>query len=253
MKVLGIIPARFASTRLEGKPLKDIEGKTMIQRVYERCMLTLDEVIIATDDERIKNHVHSFEGKVIMTSPNHKTGTNRCLEALEILRKEKGFEPDVVINIQGDEPLLHPDQITKIVSCFKDDPKVELASLAMPAGKDADLNAHNGCFVVLDSNNDALYFSRSIIPYLRDIPKKDWAKNHNFLYHVGMYAYTPAALKRFAELEQSSLEIAESLEQLRWLQNGGKIRLALTEHETIAVDTQADLDRVRTIIRNSIK
>lgn len=253
MKVLGIIPARFASTRLEGKPLKDIEGKTMIQRVYERCMLALDDVVIATDDERIKDHVNSFHGNVVMTSENHKTGTNRCLEALEIVKHKKGFDPDVVINIQGDEPLLHPDQINKIVSCFKDDSKVELASLAMLAGKDADLNTHNGCFVVLDSNNDALYFSRSIIPYLRDIPQKDWPRAHDYLYHVGMYAYTPSALKKFAELAQSSLETAESLEQLRWLQSGGKIRLAITEHETIAVDTQADLDRVRAIIRNSNK
>lgn len=251
MKVLGIIPARFGSSRLEGKPLKDIEGKTMIQRVYERCILTLDNVIIATDDERIKDHVTSFGGNVVMTSVDHKTGTNRCLEALEILKLEKNFEPDVVINIQGDEPLLHPDQINKIVTCFEDDPKVELASLAMPAGKNADLQSHNGCFVVLDSNNDALYFSRSIIPYLRDIKKEDWAKNHDFLYHVGMYAYTPSALKKFAELSQSPLEAAESLEQLRWLQSGGKIRLAITEHETIAVDTKEDLDKVREIIRNS--
>ncbi len=251
MKVLGIIPARYGSSRLEGKPLKDIEGKSMIQRVYEQCSLALDEVVIATDDERIKNHIDSFEGKVVLTSIHHKTGTNRCLEALEILKSNNGFEPDVVINIQGDEPLLHPDQIKKIISCFENDSNVELASLAMPAGEDADLDAHNGCFVVLDKNQDALYFSRSIIPYLRDIPKQAWAKSHPYLYHVGMYAYTPSALKRFAELKQSPLEIVESLEQLRWLQSGGKIRLALTEHETIAVDTQEDLERVRKIIRNS--
>lgn len=251
MKVLGIIPARYGSSRLVGKPLKDIEGKSMIQRVYERCILTLDKVVVATDDERIKSHVLSFGGDVVMTSAKHKTGTNRCLEALEILELKNGFKPDVLINIQGDEPLLHPDQIKNIISCFKNDSTVELASLAMPAGENANLEAHNGCFVVLDDNNDALYFSRSIIPYLRDIPKQEWAKKHPYFYHVGMYAYTPAALKKFAELPQSPLEIAESLEQLRWLQNGGKIRLALTEHETIAVDTQEDLDRVRAIIRNS--
>lgn len=251
MKVLGIIPARYGSSRLEGKPLKDIEGKTMIQRVYERCSIALDEVFIATDDERIKAHIESFGGKVVMTSKDHQTGTNRCLEALQKITNETQINPDVVINIQGDEPLLHPDQIKKIVSCFEADKKVELASLAMPAGENAELDAHNGCFVVLDENKDALYFSRSIIPFLRDVPKKDWAKNHEYLYHIGMYAYTPAALERFANLPQGNLEMAESLEQLRWMQNGGKIRLALSEHETIAVDTAEDLERVREIIRNS--
>tara|TARA_R110002124_G_scaffold181837_1_gene349254 strand:+ start:87 stop:848 length:762 start_codon:yes stop_codon:yes gene_type:complete len=249
MKVLGIIPARYGSSRLEGKPLKDIEGKSMIQRVYERCTIALDEVFIATDDKRIKEHVNSFGAKVVMTSKEHKTGTNRCLEAMEIIMNEEGLDPDVIINIQGDEPLLQPDQLKKLVACFEEDKNVDLASLAMPAGENAKLEEHNGCFVVLDENKDALYFSRSIIPYLRDFPKEEWAKNHQYLYHIGMYAYKPEALKLFANLPQNNLEISESLEQLRWLQAGKKIRIRLSTHETIAVDTQEDLEKVRAIVR----
>ena len=249
MKILGIIPARYGSSRLEGKPLKDIVGKTMIQRVYERCKRALDHVVVATDDERIYNNVKSFGGEVVITGVHHNTGTNRCLEALNIYTSQNDLKPEVVINIQGDEPLLHPDQIKKIVSCFEDS-SVQLASLAMPVNPEDNLETKNGCFVVMNKQLDALYFSRSIIPYFRDLPITEWAKHHTYYNHLGMYAYTPSALKNFAEMEQTPLEKAESLEQNRWLENGNSIRLAITEHDTIAVDTQEDLERVREIVRN---
>lgn len=249
MKVLGIIPARYGSSRLEGKPLKDIVGKTMIQRVYEQSSKALEHVIVATDDQRIYDTVKSFGGEVVMTGKHHNTGTNRCLEALEIYRSEYNLHPEVVINIQGDEPLLQPEQIDKILSCFTD-PNVELASLAMPINPEDVLAEKNGCFVVMTKKQDALYFSRSIIPFYRDLPQGEWPKNHTYYSHLGMYAYTPKALKRFAEMEQTSLEKAESLEQNRWLENGYAIRLAITEFDTIAVDTAEDLQKVREIIEN---
>lgn len=245
MKILGIIPARYGSSRLEGKPLKDIEGKTMIQRVYEQAGKALDHVVVATDDQRVYDEIISFSGKVVMTSSSHNTGTNRCLEALS---KYSDIKPDVVINIQGDEPLLEPEQISKVASCFKD-PTVEIASLAMPVKAGTELKENNGCFVVMDNTMNALYFSRSIIPFLRDLPLEEWSSNHTFYKHLGMYAYTPEALKRFANLEQTSLEQAESLEQNRWLENGFKLRMGITEFDTIAVDTQEDLDRVRAIVK----
>lgn len=248
MKTIGIIPARYGSSRLEGKPLKDIEGKTMIRRVYDQCKKALETVIVATDDERIFQEVLSFGGEAVMTDKNHSTGTNRCLEALDFIQAKNDIQFDVVINIQGDEPLLHPNQIEKISSCFLDE-SVELASLAMPVPANTNLQDHNGCFVVLNQKSDALYFSRSIIPFLRDYPIEEWSIHHQYYFHIGMYAYTPKALRKFAHLDQTSLEKAESLEQNRWLQSGGEIRLGLSEHETIAVDTQSDLNRVRKIIR----
>jgi 3-deoxy-manno-octulosonate cytidylyltransferase (CMP-KDO synthetase) len=245
MKILGIIPARYASTRLEGKPLKDIEGKTMIRRVYEQAQKALENVVVATDDDRIFKEVQSFGGEVIMTSSNHSTGTNRCLEALE---KYTLKNVDVVINIQGDEPLLDPIQIQNIAACFEDK-SVQLASLAMPVNPAEKLIENQGCFVIMDKNMNALYFSRSVIPFLRDLPKDEWAQHHTYYKHLGMYAYTPEALKTFASLEQTSLEMAESLEQNRWLQNGYKLRMGITEINTLAVDTAEDLEKVRSIVR----
>lgn len=246
MKVLGIIPARYASTRLEGKPLLDICGKPMIQRVYEQASILLKEVIVATDDERIFKAVEDFGGKVVMTSAKHTTGTNRCLEAYEVFASENDEVYDVIINIQGDEPLLDPEQIRLLISCFYED-TTELATLVIPVKEGEDL-FHGGVYVVLDIFKNALYFSRSVIPFVRDAVKADWTGKHTFYKHVGLYAFTPKALKEFASLQQTSLEKAESLEQNRWLENSRKIKVEVTTVDSIAVDTQEDLEKVREII-----
>lgn len=246
MKILGIIPARYGSTRLEGKPLMDICGKPMIQHVYEQAQKALTNVLVATDDVRIEKVVKDFGGNVVMTSDKHNTGTNRCLEAYEIFKSKSGVDFDVVINIQGDEPLLEPEQIKQLTSCF-DDKATEMATLVIPVKASENL-FEGGVFVVIDKNNYALYFSRSVIPFVRDANKDNWQQQHTFFKHVGMYAFTPKALEGFANLPQTSLEIAESLEQNRWLENGNKIKVAKTDFETVAVDTLEDLERVRKLI-----
>ncbi|MDY7394469.1 3-deoxy-manno-octulosonate cytidylyltransferase [Aureibaculum sp. 2210JD6-5] len=246
MKVLGIIPARYGSTRLEGKPLMDICGKPMIQHVYEQAKKALTDVLVATDDKRIEKTVKDFGGNVVMTSNKHNTGTNRCLEAYEIFKANAFIDFDVIINIQGDEPLLEPQQIKQIIACFEDS-RTEMATLVIPVNASENL-FEGGVFVVIDKNNNALYFSRSVIPFVRDADKNNWQQQHIFYKHVGMYAFTPNALQEFANLPQTTLEIAESLEQNRWLENGNNIKVAKTEFETIAVDTMEDLERVRNII-----
>ena len=246
MNVLGIIPARYASTRLEGKPLLDLCGKSMIQRVYEQAKKALKFVVVATDDERIKEEVIRFGGHVIMTSPYHTTGTNRCLEAYELFTKKSDQQFDVVINIQGDEPLLDPEQITSLVSCFEDI-EVEMATLVIPSSGEEDLKS--GVFVVLDKDLNAMYFSRSIIPNLRDELRENWTNNHRFYKHVGMYGFRGESLKKYSSLEESLLEKSEKLEQLRWLENGNKIRVAITNHKSIPVDTKEDLEKVRNVLQ----
>ncbi|MCK4562920.1 MAG: 3-deoxy-manno-octulosonate cytidylyltransferase [Flavobacteriaceae bacterium] len=242
MKVLGIIPARYGSTRLEGKPLVDICGKPMIQRVYEQAKKALDFVLIATDDERIEKVVKEFGGNVVMTSVSHSTGTNRCLEAYEVFIRESDKQFDVVLNIQGDEPLLAPAQIESLVSCFESS-DTEMATLVIPTLKNEDLNS--GVFVVFDKDFNAMYFSRSVIPAVRDEDKKKWSKKNTFYKHVGMYGFTPKALNRFAYLEQTTLENLEKLEQLRWLENGNQIKVAITTEISVPVDTMEDVERVR--------
>ena len=249
MKVLGIIPARYGSTRLQGKPLLDVCGKPMIQHVYEQTKKLLQYVIVATDDERIYKTVEDFGGQVVMTSTKHTTGTNRCLEAYEVFTKTNGLTFDVVINIQGDEPLLNPEQLRLLISCFYDS-ETEMATLVKPTKADDKL-FNGGVFVVLDKFKNALYFSRSVIPFVRDIDRTKWAKKHVFYKHVGMYAFKPNILKEFATLQQTSLELAESLEQNRWLENGRKIKVEITTIETIAVDTAEDLERVRNLIKKN--
>ncbi len=215
MNVLGIIPSRYASTRLEGKPLVDLDGKTMIQRVYEQAEKSLDQVIVATDDMRIEKVVKDFGGKVVMTSTNHTTGTNRCLEAYERYAERTDTSIDVILNIQGDEPLLNPEQITSLVKCF-DSMDVQMATLVIPTVKNEDLAS--GVYVVFDKNYNAMYFSRSIIPYHRDIVREKWSNEITFYKHVGMYGFTPKALVKFANLQETKLEKSEKLEQLRWLE-----------------------------------
>lgn len=245
MNVLGIIPARYGSSRLEGKPLLDICGKTMIQRVYEQAKKALNYVLVATDDERIEAEVKSFGGNVVMTSSNHSTGTNRCLEAYEIYSKNPEISFDIILNIQGDEPLLAPDQIHSLVSCF-DDKNAKMATLVTPANNQKELES--GVFVVFDRNYNALYFSRSVIPFVRDEKFEEWTSNNTFFKHVGMYGFTPNALSEFANLAETSLENSEKLEQLRWLENGNQIKVAITNHQSIPVDTLEDIEKVRKII-----
>ena len=241
MQFVGIIPARYASTRFPGKPLAGMLGKTMIQRVYERVSECLDSVYVATDDERIRQAVASFGGRVVMTSPDHQSGTDRCQEAVTIINGRY----DVVINIQGDEPFIHPSQIESIRSCFNN-PETQIATLIKPFqqsdGKEALFNP-NTPKVVVNSEGFALYFSRSVIPYCRGKNPDEWLDCQRYYKHIGMYAYRTEVLKEITRLPPSFLEKAESLEQLRWLENGYKIKTEITEIETIGIDTLEDLER----------
>lgn len=241
MKFIGIIPARYASTRFPGKPLADMKGKYMIQRVYEQACKVLDRVCVATDDERIFNAVQSFGGQVVMTSTEHRSGTDRCFEAYTNL----GGREDVVINIQGDEPFIKPEQIESLIACF-DSPQTQIATLVRPfeeaEGYEALANP-NSPKVVMNEHREALYFSRSIIPYLRGVEPTEWPARHTYYKHIGMYGYRADVLAWITRLPQSSLEMAESLEQLRWLQNGYTVKVGITTQETIGIDTPADLEK----------
>lgn len=251
MNFLGIIPARYGSTRLEGKPLADIEGKTMIQRVYEQASKAIADVYIATDDERIKEAVESFGGKAVMTSSNHNTGTNRCLEAFEMVSSNTHKKFDIVLNIQGDEPLLVPEQLEELMGCFSDS-RTEMATLITPVIRMEDLFNESEVFVVFNKDQFALYFSREVIPHIHGMHKTKWLENNTYHKHLGLYGYTAKALKTFAKLPQTNLELTESLEQNRWIENGGNIKLAVTKHDSIPVDTIDDLERVRKIVRESM-
>ena len=247
MKFIGIIPARYASTRFPAKPLALLGGKTVIQRVYEQVAGVLDEAYVATDDERIEQAVKEFGGKVVMTSVNHKSGTDRCYEAYT----KVGSGYDVVVNIQGDEPFIQPSQLEAIKNCFND-PSTDIATLVKPFtsadGFEA-LENVNSPKVVVNKNMNALYFSRSIIPYQRNKDKADWLAGHTYYKHIGLYAYRAEVLKQITSLPQSSLEVAESLEQLRWLENGYSIKVGISEVETIGIDTPQDLARAEEFLK----
>ena len=249
MKFLGIIPSRYASTRFPGKPLADMDGKTMIQRVYEQAGPTVDSLFVATDDERISDAVKSFGGNVILTSERHNSGTDRCYEAY--CKAGDGF--DVVINIQGDEPFIQPSQIELLKSCFSET-GTQIATLVKPFDKNGNFEQTifnpNSPKVVLNNNSEAMYFSRSIIPYVRGKEYTEWLNTHTFYKHIGLYAYKADILKEITALPQSSLEIAESLEQLRWLQNGYKIKVAVTNLETIGIDTPDDMVKALAYLRS---
>lgn len=238
MKILGIIPARYASTRFLGKPLADVNGKPMIQRVYEQAKKckALSDVLVATDDERIEKEVKKFKGKVVMTSSKHESGTDRCYEAMIIT----GEKYDAVINIQGDEPFIHPDQISKVAKCFTDK-NVQLATLVMKIDNTNELTNPNTIKVIINKKKDAIYFSRTAIPYYRGKDFSESVKLHTYYKHVGIYGYRTDILAEVIKLKRSSLEIAESLEQLRWLENGYKISVELTTHESHSIDTPEDL------------
>jgi 3-deoxy-manno-octulosonate cytidylyltransferase (CMP-KDO synthetase) len=240
MPIIGIIPARYASTRFPGKPLADIKGKSMLQRVYEQSKKSwmLDEVIVATDDERIAKHAKDFGAKVIMTRSDHPSGTDRCYEAYRL----NGKRYDYIINVQGDEPFLDPKQIDELVEIC--DGRTEIATQM------ARCNSHEVLFdpaevkIVMNGNREAIYFSRSVVPYLRNYDPKEWHERFEYYRHVGMYAFRSDVLEKLSKLKLSKLEKAESLEQLRWLEHGHKIRCVETEYESYCIDEPGDIEKV---------
>lgn len=248
MNFIAIIPARYASTRFPGKPLADMKGKPMIQRVYEQVKKTIDTVLVATDDDRIYEAVQKFGGNAVMTSVEHKSGTDRCREAYE----KAGNGEDVIINVQGDEPFIMPCQIEAIQECFTNDPTTQIATLVRKFVPEDGIEAlfnPNSPKVVLSNNNEALYFSRSVIPYIRGTEQTEWLQKGTYYKHIGMYAYKSDVLDAITRLPQSPLEKAESLEQLRWLQNGYKIKVGITRQETIGIDTPEDLAKALKYIK----
>ena len=245
MKFIGLIPARYASTRFPGKPLALLNGKPVIQHVYEQAAKVLDAVYVATDDERIYNKVLAFGGKAVMTSTEHHSGTDRIEEALE----KVGGDFDVVVNIQGDEPFIAQSQIETLCQCFVDK-ATQIATLGKPFECIEAAENPNSPKIVVDNRGYALYFSRSIIPFVRGTEQQDWLSKYPFLKHLGIYAYRTNVLKEITKLPQSSLELAESLEQLRWLQNGYRIKVGLTDVETVGIDMPDDLQRAEEFIRN---
>lgn len=244
MKFIGIIPARYASTRFPGKPLALLGGKPVIQHVYEKVAAVLEAAYVATDDERIYDVVKSFGGQVVMTRTDHKSGTDRIEEAIEKI----GGEWDVVVNVQGDEPFVAKSQLDTICHCF-DDPTTQIATLGKPFESMEAVQNPNSPKIVVDNMGFAMYFSRSVIPYVRGKEKSSWLTHYPFLKHLGIYAYRKDVLRQVTQLPQSSLEIAESLEQLRWLQNGFKIKVGTTDVETVGIDTPQDLERAEEFLK----
>ena len=240
MKILGIIPARYASTRFPGKPLVDINGKSMIQRVYEQAKkcTTLSEVIVATDDERIFDHVNQFGGVAVMTADTHQSGTDRCAEVAE-----QHPEYNVIINIQGDEPFIDPEQIAKVASCF-DESGTQLATLVKKIQTTEELYNFSSPKVILNTNSEAIYFSRSPLPHVRGSEPQQWLYHYTYYKHIGIYGYRSDVLQKITQLPVSSLEKAESLEQLRWIENDYRIKVAETDLETYAIDTPEDLKKL---------
>ena len=241
LKFIAIIPARYASTRFPGKPLAMLGGKSVIERVYGQVAGTVDEVVVATDDQRIYDAVRAFGGEVEMTSAEHRSGTDRCWEAY----CRHGHPHDIVINVQGDEPFIQPSQLEEIKRCF-DRPGTDIATLVKPFAPSDGLEAlenPNSPKVVLDAGMHAMYFSRSVIPYLRNVERTKWLETHTFYKHTGIYAFRTEILERVVALPQSELEKSESLEQLRWLENGYRIGVGISDTETIGIDTPEDLER----------
>ena len=241
MRILGIIPARYASTRLPGKPLADIGGRSMVQRVVEQASKapSLSAVVVATDDARVAAHVRSFGGAVVMTGPQHPSGTDRCKEAMDLVG-----DADAVVNIQGDEPFIEPEQIEELCAVLRQAPG-GLATLAQVVSDDRDLQDAGEVLITVDVHMDALYFSRAAIPFLRDPAPGPLHAQFRYLKHVGLYGYRSEVLERLVQLPPSSLEMAEGLEQLRWLEHGFKVRVGLSVHPSFCVDTPQDLEEAR--------
>ena len=243
MKFIGIIPARYASTRFPGKPLAILGGKPVSQRVYEQVVSVLGEAYVATDDDRIFQAVEQFGGRAVMTRNDHKSGTDRIEEAAQKLHTDA----DVIINVQGDEPFIQKSQLETVKHLF-DDPQTQIATLGKPFESMEAVENPNSPKIVTDINGYALYFSRSVIPYIRGKEQTEWLQHFPFLKHIGLYAYRREVLSQITKLPQSPLEIAESLEQLRWLQNGYRIKVGLTNVETVGIDTPEDLARAEQFI-----
>lgn len=248
MKFIGIIPARYASTRFPGKPLALLDGKPVIQHVYEKVAAALEAAYVATDDARIYDVVKSFGGQAVMTRTDHKSGTDRIEEAIEKI----GGNWDVIVNVQGDEPFVAKSQLDTICHCF-DDPTTQIATLGKPFTDMASVANPNSPKIVVDNQGFAMYFSRSIIPFVRGKEQSEWLLHYPFLKHLGIYAYRREVLQQVTQLPQSSLEIAESLEQLRWLQNGFKIKVGTTDVETVGIDTPDDLKRAEAFLKEQTK
>jgi 3-deoxy-manno-octulosonate cytidylyltransferase (CMP-KDO synthetase) len=252
MNVLGIIPARFASTRFPGKPLAMLGDKPIIRHVYDKSKEALKWVYVATDDQRIFDEVKSFGGKVVMTSTSHRSGTDRCAEALKIIENESAVKFDAVINIQGDEPFILPQQVSQLAELFKDSAS-QITTLVKEINNPEDIFDPNKPKVVLDMNGFAMIFSRSPVPFLRGLAKEDWPGDYIFYKHIGIYGYRASVLKEITHLPASDIEIAESLEQLRWLSNGYKIKTAITSHESIGIDTPEDLEKAINLYKSQGK
>lgn len=246
MNAVALIPARYASSRFPGKALIDLGGKTMIQRVYERAasLSAFSEVIVATDDTRIVEAVRAFGGKAMMTSPAHRSGTDRCAELVRAMAKR----PDVVVNVQGDEPFLETAQLELVLGCFRT-PDTQIATLVKKITDIETLENPNTPKVVSDREGRAIYFSRHPIPYLRGTAPAHWLTQTDYYKHIGVYGYRTDILSEIVQLPLGRLEQAESLEQLRWLENGYTIRVAETTSESLAIDTPADLARVLAMMK----
>ena len=246
MRILGVIPARYESSRFPGKPLIDIAGKSMIERVYRQCLKSssLSKVIVATDDQRISDHVSSFGGNVVMTSNTHQSGTDRCAE---VANNHPEF--DVLINIQGDEPMIDPNQIDLLSKCFED-PQTNIATLVKKISTNDELFNENTPKVILNKNNEAILFSRTAIPFLRGKTRESWIEHYTFYKHIGIYGFRTNILQDLTKLPLSGLETAEALEQLRWIENGYRIHAAITVKESQAVDTPEDLEKLLKLIQS---
>ena len=250
MKFIGIIPARYASSRFPGKPLADLGGKPMIQRVYERVSGVLDDVAVATDDNRIFNCVRNAGYRAIMTDCRHTCGTERIAEALETLHSDAG----IIVNVQGDEPMVSPDQIRAVVSVLKTTPSADIATMVYAfdsCRSYSELQDPHRVKVELSSQGNVINFSRSVIPWLRGESTESWPSKCQYYTHIGIYAFRANVLREVVKLPRSPLEIAERLEQMRWLENGYRICAAVTGSDTIGIDTRADLDRIRTLYDNN--
>lgn len=245
-KFIAVIPARYASSRFPGKPLARLGGKYVIERVYEEVAKALDEVWVATDDSRIYDVVEGFGGKVVMTRSDHKSGTDRIAEAVNTINSDA----DVVVNVQGDEPFIHRSQIDEVCRCF-DDPQTQIATIGKYFATMDEVNNPNSPKIIVDNNGYALLFTRATVPFVRGVPNEQWLEHYPYLKHLGLYAYRKDVLSQITRLPMSTLEKAESLEQLRWLQNGYRIKVGITDVETIGIDTPADLIRAEEFLRRS--
>ncbi len=250
MNIVGIIPSRYASSRLPGKPLALIGDKPMVQWVYENCKKDLEHVFVATDDQRIYDTVIGFGGKAVMTKENHQSGTDRCAEAVEKIEADYNLKVDVAINIQGDEPFFEAQQLIDIKSAFSS-PEVKLATLIKKADSIEQVTDISEAKVILNEKSEAILFSRSPIPFVRNYPQEEWLNHHTFYLHLGIYAYRADALKEIVKLKPSSLELAESLEQLRWIENGIPVKCVVTENdETMCIDTEEDLRKANEYVKS---